>query len=144
MTANIVAFAPMPSANTKTDETKNLRRVLNTRRANPASCRSASNQLVHRSRESRRRSTFAIPVATRRRRRTTRARVRWLGRRVSTRDQFGDTILEVKPNLSSTSRAMDRDVDGSENNRRRPAKRLLCHVDGLSSGALSRRSTAST
>jgi NADH-quinone oxidoreductase subunit N len=48
-----------PSANTSTDANAKPRCVLNTRIANPASWRNASSHIVHRSRESRRRSTLA-------------------------------------------------------------------------------------
>ena len=59
ITPNIVAFAPMPSANTSTDANAKPRCVLNTRKAKPASWRNASSHVVHRSRDRRRRSTLA-------------------------------------------------------------------------------------
>ena len=99
MTPNIVAFAPMPSAKTSTDANAKPRCVLNTRMANPASWRNASSQSsIVRAQAASIDACQFLPrcadVAVRRER-----AFAGFGRRVATRDQFGDAILEVKSDL---------------------------------------------
>ena len=146
MTANIVAFAPMPSARTKTDA--NGKAWSRTEHANGES--GVLSQRVEPARPPFARQPASIDarqllprradVAVRRER----AFARLLGRE-SARNQFGDAILEMKSDfLVHVAR------DGTRCRRKReeaskPGEALVGrHVDGLSSGALSSRSTAST